>query len=129
MSNREERMGKRILVVEDEPDQLTTLKFRLEANGYEVISASDGEEGLAKAQKEHPDLILLDIMLPKMDGFEVCRRLKQDKSTSSIPVIGLTAYGRQYGEDKARAAGVNDYMDKAYEPKDLIARINSLLNK
>ncbi|MFH1199114.1 MAG: response regulator [Candidatus Omnitrophota bacterium] len=120
-------MAKRILIVEDEPDQREVLKFRLEQNGYEVILACDGEEGLLKAQTEHPDLVLLDIMLPKMDGFEVCRRLKQDKNTAAIPIMGLTAFSQKSTEEKVRAAGSNDFMSKLSDSSELLARIKRLI--
>ena len=84
-------MSTRILVVDDEPDAIELIRFNLKASGYDVITAEDGEEALSKARKFSPDLILLDVMLPEVDGLEVCKILRRDPATSSLPVIMLTA--------------------------------------
>ena len=122
-------MAKKILLVEDEPDQIAMLKVRLEANGYEFMSAMDGEEGLKKVNEEKPDLVLLDIIMPKMDGIEVCKRLKKDSNTKSIPVIVITAAGIKDAEQKSREVGADDYIKKPYDAADLVLKIKALVDK
>jgi two-component system alkaline phosphatase synthesis response regulator PhoP len=120
-------MGKKILIIEDEPDQRTIVDVRLKAAGYDVITASDGEEGLLKARNEDPDLILLDIVIPKRDGLEVCATLKSEAGRKRIPIIMLTAYGIDNIEEKSFAVGADDCIRKPYESKELLQKIKSLL--
>lgn len=120
---------KRILYIEDEPDQIKVVQERLEASGYGVISAKDGEEGIEKAKEEKPDLILLDIFLPKVRGFEVCKRLKQIPETRNIPIIVITASGVEYIEAQSKAAGATECVKKPYEAKALIEKIELLLKE
>lgn len=122
-------MGKKILFIEDEPDQIMMIKMRLEANNYEFVSAPDGEEGLKKAFEIKPDLVLLDLVMPKMDGYEVCRRLKKDPETSNIPILLITASGARDIEEKCIEAGANACIKKPCESKELLAKIKKLLNK
>src|SRR5437763_7812297 len=98
-------MSKRILVVEDQPDNRQIIRDLLTANEYQMTEAENGEEALAAVAKERPDLILMDIQLPIMDGYEATRRIKADPSLSSIPVIAVTSYALSGDEEKARAAG------------------------
>lgn len=123
-------MAKKILVVDDEPFIVQMVSSRLKANGYEVISAADGEEGLRKAQSEKPDLIILDVMMPKMDGFQVCATLKQDERFRSIPILIFTAKGgdeaRQVGLEDC---GANDYVSKPLEPQSFLAKVAELVGK
>ena len=116
-----------ILVVDDNPAALEILAARLSAGGYQVLTASDGEEGLTLARKVLPDLVLLDIMMPGIDGFEVCRRLKSDPSTEDIPVIFLSALGDT--EDKVRGLqlGALDYVSKPFKREEVIARVDTHL--
>ena len=121
-------MGKKILVVDDEPFIVQMVTSRLKAAGYEPISASDGEEALTKARSENPDLIILDVMMPKMDGFQVCATLKQDERYQKIPIIIFTAKG----SDEARQTGLEDcgadgYMTKPFEPQAFLAKISELI--
>jgi CheY-like chemotaxis protein len=121
-------MAKKILVVDDEPHIVKLVSSRLEANGYEVIAASDGKEGIEKAKEEQPDLILLDIAMPKMTGHEVLKKLKEDKDTKSIPVIMIT--GRSGAEDIVQCiadGGAVDYIVKPYIAADFLKKINSAL--
>ncbi|MEW6101254.1 MAG: response regulator [Candidatus Omnitrophota bacterium] len=118
---------KKILFIEDEPDQVMMIQIRLEASGLEMICASDGQEGLLKAKKENPDLILLDLLLPKMNGYEVCKELKQDSLTRKIPIIIITGSGTKDIEEKCLAAGADACIKKPYDSKELVARIKSLL--
>jgi len=120
---------KRILVVDDEEDILSVLKFRLEANDYEVLLASDGQEGLNKARTEKPDLIILDLMLPKIDGYKVCRMLKFDENYKSIPIIMFTARAEQKDEDLGKEMGADAYIIKPFEPEILLEKIRELLKK
>lgn len=118
---------KRILVVDDEKDFVKMLKFRLEANGYEVIPAFDGNQGLRLAQKEKPDLIILDIMMPGGDGHLVCERLKMSSFTWSIPIIFLTARSRPGDEAKAYELGAKYFLKKPYEPEVLLETVKRAL--
>lgn len=120
-------MSKKILFIEDEPDQIMMVSMRLEANGYQIISANNGEEGLKLAQKEKPDLVLLDLVMPKMDGSEVCRHLKQDAETKKIPIIIITASGVKNLEEKCLKSGAEDVIRKPFESADLVAKIRALL--
>jgi two-component system alkaline phosphatase synthesis response regulator PhoP len=119
-------MSTKILIVEDEKDIIEFLKYNLENEGFSVISANDGEEGLLK-MSEKPDIVLLDIMMPKMDGYEVCKRIRQNKETANIPVIFLTAKSSEYDEVKGLELGANDYILKPISPFKLIARIKATL--
>lgn len=120
---------KKVLYIEDEPDQIKVVGDRLEASGYGFISAADGEEGIRKAQEEKPDLILLDIFLPKIKGFDVCKRLKELPETSDIPIIVITASGVEYIDAQSKAAGASDCIKKPYEAKELILKIEQLLKE
>jgi len=117
-----------ILVVEDNPDNMTTIKAVLN-NRYEILEAIDGEIGLEMAQTKNPALILLDINLPKMDGFEVLRKLKVSKKTENIPTIALTAMAMKGDEEKILSAGFDGYMSKPIDPVLLIEKIASHLKE
>ncbi len=117
---------KRILMVEDEPALAKLTAFRLKTAGYEVLVATDGSQGLKMAGKERPDLILLDLELPVMDGYKVCRRLKDNESLKDIPVVILTASVDSITE-KAEQIGADDYLTKPYEPQDLLLKIKKFL--
>jgi DNA-binding response OmpR family regulator len=118
---------KRILVVDDEKDFVAMLKLRLEANGYEVIPAFDGVQGVAFAKRKKPDLILLDVMMPAGGGYLVCERLKMFSDTWSIPIIFLTAKSQPEDEAKAYSVGAKYYLTKPYEPKVLLAMVKRAL--
>ncbi|MCX5687872.1 MAG: response regulator [Candidatus Omnitrophica bacterium] len=120
---------KRILIVDDEEDILNVLRFRLEANNYEVLSASDGQEGLNKARSEKPNLIILDLMLPKLDGYKVCRMLKFDESYKAIPIIIFTARAQKNDEELGMEMGADAYIAKPFEPAILLGKIKELLEK
>ena len=120
---------KKILIIEDEPDQIMVLKERLEANGYDSVSALDGNEGLMKILLEKPDLILLDIIMPGMDGYEVCNRIRQAPGTKNIPVIVISAAGAKELEKNCFAVGANECIRKPYEAADLLLKIKALLKK
>ena len=120
---------KKILFIEDEPDQILMISLRLEKSGYDVISSMDGKEGLKKAAAEKPDLILLDVIMPGMDGLEVCRRLRKDPATKHIPILSATAAGLDNVEHECLAAGADDCVRKPYDSADLLSRIKRLLEK
>ena len=117
----------KILLVEDNEMNRDMLSRRLVRRGYEVVMAVDGEEGLAKAGELLPNLILMDMSLPKMDGWEATRRLKADPATSAIPVIALTAHAMSGDREQALAAGCNDYDTKPVEFSRLLEKIESLI--
>ncbi len=116
-------MGKKILFVEDEPDQVMVIKMRLEASGYEVITANDGLTGLKYVEDKRPDLVLLDIIMPGMDGIEVCKRLKANEKTKHIPVIAVTASGEEDLEKRCIEAGCSNVIKKPYDSKELLENI------
>lgn len=118
----------RILIIEDETDIIEALKLRLGANGYEVLVSTDGAEGLNRARSEKPDLIILDIRLPKMDGYKVCRILKYDENFSKIPIIMLTARVQQADIRQGEEAGADIYMTKPYKSEELLENIKKLLS-
>jgi len=120
-------MSKRILVVEDQDDNRRILRDLLTASGYELIEAVDGEQGLAAAQQEHPDLILMDIQLPGIDGYEVTRRIKANEALRSIPIIAVTSYALSGDDQKAFEAGCDAYVTKPFSPRQLLAKIKEYL--
>ncbi len=116
---------KHVLAVEDDKDILKLIAHNLEREGYEVTGATTGEDGIDAARSEKPDLILLDLMLPGIDGLEVCRRLKADPDTAHIPVIMVTAKGEDADVVTGFEHGADDYVTKPFSPKVLIARIRA----
>ena len=116
----------RILVVEDEKDIVRLIKYNLEKEGHQVIAAGDGEAGLAQARKEKPDLIILDLMLPKMDGMQVCRTLRQE---SKVPIIMLTAKKEELDRILGLELGADDYVTKPFSVRELSARVKSVLRR
>jgi two-component system cell cycle response regulator DivK len=119
----------RILYVEDNEDNVYMLRRRLERKGIEVIVAKDGAEGIETAQREHPDLILMDLSLPVMDGWEATRRLKEVPVTRAIPIIALSAHAMAGDRERALAAGCDDYDTKPVDLKSLLAKIEALLER
>jgi two-component system, cell cycle response regulator DivK len=121
-------MAKRILIVEDQEDNRAILRDLLTASGYEFIEAANGQEGLDKAQAEHPDLILMDIQLPVLDGYETTRQIKARPALAAIPIVAVTSYALSGDEAKARAAGCDGYVTKPFSPRNLLAVIRSFLD-
>ncbi len=119
----------RVLVVDDDPDIVESIKFDLELENIECIEAYDGEEALLKAQKENPDLILLDIMLPKIHGYKIARLLKFDKSYKHIPIIMLTARAQKADIELGEETGANEYVTKPFDMDMLIALVKKYLNE
>jgi two-component system alkaline phosphatase synthesis response regulator PhoP len=123
-------MGKRkILIIEDDKDIVEMLDYNLKEEGYETISALNGEEGIKLAGKERPDLIILDIMLPIMDGFEVCRTLKNDDTVAHIPIIILSAKSQETDKVVGLELGADDYVTKPFSPRELIARTRAIMRR
>jgi two-component system alkaline phosphatase synthesis response regulator PhoP len=119
----------KIMVVDDEIYIVHILDFSLGMEGYEVITALDGEQALDKARSDHPDLIVLDIMMPKLDGYETCKALKADPATKDIPVILLSAKGRNADQKLGFEVGADDYITKPFSPRKLVERINAILGQ
>jgi len=120
-------MRKRILVIEDQEDNRQIVRDLVTASGYELIEATTGEEGLEVAARERPDLILMDIQLPGIDGYEVTRRIKADPKLRHIPIIAVTSYALSGDDKKAFAAGCDSYVTKPYSPRLLLAKIREYL--
>jgi len=120
-------MSKRILVIEDQEDNRQILRDLLTSVDFEVIEAADGEAGLAAAAAHRPDLILMDIQLPGLDGYEATRRLKADAALYAIPVIAVTSHASSSDVDKARAAGCDAFVSKPFSPRQLLAKVREYL--
>ena len=120
-------MSKRILVVEDQEDNRQILRDLLTSVGYELIEAVDGEQGVAAATAQHPDLILMDIQLPVLDGYEATRRIKADPKLKHVPIIVITSYALSGDEEKARLAGCDAYVSKPFSPRQLLAMVREYL--
>ncbi|WP_449537220.1 winged helix-turn-helix domain-containing protein [Ferdinandcohnia sp. Marseille-Q9671] len=120
-------MNKKVLVVDDEQSIITLLQYNLQQAGYEVITALDGEEGLQKAIDESPQIIVLDLMLPKLDGIEVCKQLRQSKV--DIPILMLTAKDDEFDKVLGLELGADDYMTKPFSPREVVARVKAILRR
>ena len=118
----------KILIVDDEKDIVETLSFMLQAKGYEIISAYDGEEGLKLAKEEKPDLIILDVMMPKINGYKICRLLKYDAKYKNIPIIMVTARSQDNDKLIGEETGANEYKTKPFEFSDVLNVINKYTN-
>ena len=121
-------MSKRILIVEDQEDNRTIVRDVLSTVGYELIEALNGEDGVKLAQNERPDLILMDIQLPKMNGYEATQQIKSIAELKTIPIIAVTSYALSGDEVKARAAGCDGYIAKPYSPRELLAMVRKYLS-
>jgi len=122
-------MNAPILIVDDEPDTLELIEFNLKAAGFRCLTAGDGTEALRKAREFHPQLIILDLMIPEIDGLEVCKLLRRDVNTASIPIIMLTAKASEIDRVLGLELGANDYLTKPFSPRELVLRIKNLLKK
>jgi phosphate regulon transcriptional regulator PhoB len=122
-------MSSRVLIVEDEPDIRELVVHHLKREGYQVSAASSGEEALRQVQAAPPDLVILDLMMPSMDGLEVCRRLRQDPATASLPIVMLTAKGDEVDRVLGLEIGADDYVVKPFSPKELLARVRAVLRR
>lgn len=122
-------MAKRVLVVDDEIDLVDSLALRLEQDGYEVLKALDGKEGYEKAQSQKPNAIILDLRMPRLDGFQVCRLIKFDETLKAIKIIILTAHDSEHEHKTAKALGADAFMAKPYDHAELSAQLKKLLGE
>jgi DNA-binding response OmpR family regulator len=120
-------MTRKVLIADDEPNIVISLEFLLRREGFEVLVAVDGDEALARARAEKPDLVLLDVMMPKMNGFDVCQALRADPVLAGMRVLMLTAKGRDTEVSKGLGLGADAYVTKPFSTKELVAQIRSLL--
>ena len=120
---------RKIVVIEDEPDILEAIQYNLEREGFRVITATSGDDGLQTVIREDPDLLVLDLLLPGLDGLEVCRRLKMDPVTQKIPIIMVSAKGEESDIVLGLGVGADDYVTKPFKPKELVARVRAVLRR
>src|SRR5713226_1919675 len=119
-------MGHKILIVDDEPHIVELVKYNLLQDGYDVVTAYDGSEAVTRAHEVHPDLIILDLMLPYIDGLEVCRRIRRE---SSVPILMLTAKDGELSRVVGLEIGADDYVTKPFSPRELVARVRAILRR
>jgi len=119
--------GKKILVVDDEPNVVRTLTFVLKKEGYDVSSAGNGEEALSRVHESKPDMMFLDVMMPKKNGYEVCQELKSNSGSSDIHIIMLSAKGQEADREKALTLGADEFMTKPFSPLGVVERVKALL--
>jgi DNA-binding response OmpR family regulator len=123
----DQAMAKRVLVVDDEPNIVMSLRFLMEREGFQVEVASTGQAAVAALDREPADLVLLDIMMPELDGFEVCQRIRNNPAWRATKVVMLTAKGRDVERDKGLALGADDYVTKPFSTRDLVAKVKRML--
>lgn len=120
-------MRRKILVVEDDPDQLEVIRLSLKAAGFAIGTAANGTDALVKTRSISPDLIILDLMLPGLNGFDVCESLRRDPATASVPIIILTGLCSQFGRFAGLESGANDFLHKPFDPQQLVSKVEKLL--
>ena len=120
-------MNNKILVIEDDPIALRLVQYTLQHEGYQVLTAPTGLEGLKKAREENPDLIVMDVMLPGIDGFEICHRLRADPQTAQLPILMLSAKAQEIDRAMGLKVGANDYLSKPASPSEIIRKIKRML--
>jgi phosphate regulon transcriptional regulator PhoB len=120
---------KRILIIEDDPDIVELVRYNLSKEGYQVAAVGDGVTGLEKTRKSQPDLIVLDLMLPKLSGLEVCKEIRNDAALKQLPILMLTARGEEMDRVVGLEVGADDYVTKPFSPRELVARIRALLRR
>jgi DNA-binding response OmpR family regulator len=123
----DQAMAKRVLVVDDEPNIVMSLRFLMEREGFQVEVASTGQAAVAALDREPADLVLLDIMMPELDGYEVCQRIRSNPAWRATKVVMLTAKGRDVERDKGMALGADDYVTKPFSTRDLVAKVKQML--
>jgi two-component system alkaline phosphatase synthesis response regulator PhoP len=129
MAIKEITMDKKILVIEDDPATLRLVDYSLRHKGYQVLTASNGLEGIRKARSEKPDLIILDVMLPGMDGFEICHRLRSEPDTAQLLILMFSAKAQEVDRGTGLKVGADDYLTKPVDPRELVNRVESLLTR
>ncbi len=120
-------MSKTVLIVDDEPNIAISVNFLMSREGLEVLTAHDGEEGLARIRADRPDLVVLDVMMPKLDGFEVCRAVRTDPALAGVRILMLTAKGRTAEIAKGLSLGADAYIPKPFSTRELVAKVKELL--
>jgi DNA-binding response OmpR family regulator len=120
-------MNKKVLIVDDEPNIVISVEFLMRREGFEVLVARDGEEGLARVQADRPDLVVLDVMMPKLDGFEVCKAVRADPTLAGVRILMLTAKGRAAEISKGLSLGADAYIPKPFATRELVAKVKELL--
>src|ERR1700741_423563 len=120
---------KRVLLIEDDRDIVELVRYNLEREGFQVAAASDGATGLAQGRKTPPDLFLLDLMLPKLSGLEICKEIRRDQSLNRLPILMLTARGEEADRVVGLEMGADDYVTKPFSPRELLARVKALLRR
>ncbi len=123
------RLNKKILIIEDDPGSLRLIVYSIQHEGYQVLTAANGLEGLRKAVKEEPDLVILDVMLPGMDGFEVCHRLRTEAQTAQLPILMLSAKAQEVDKATGLKVGADDYVSKPWRRFELVTKITTLLER
>jgi DNA-binding response OmpR family regulator len=123
------RVTPKILVVDDEPDAVELIEFNLKSAGFDVVTAADGNDALKKARTFSPDLLILDLMLPEVDGLEVCKVLRRDSATAGLPIIMLTAKAAEIDRVLGLELGADDYITKPFSPRELVLRVKNLLRR
>ncbi|HBG48651.1 MAG TPA: two-component system response regulator [Cyanobacteria bacterium UBA9971] len=129
MTGNDKKAKKKILIVDDEPDIVETLKFLIESEGFESIIAMDGEEALRKAKEENPDIMILDVMLPKINGYKVCRLLKFDNKYKHIPILMVTARSQEEDKVIGEETGADEYITKPFDINELLQKIHLYLKR
>jgi DNA-binding response OmpR family regulator len=122
-------MNEKILVVEDDPISLRLIQYTLQHEGYQVLSAPNGLDGMRKVREEEPDLVILDVMLPGIDGFEICHRLRAEPQTARLPILMLSAKAQEIDRDTGLKVGADDYLAKPASPSEIVKRVESLLTQ
>jgi len=122
-------MRRKILVVEDDPDQLEVIRLSLKTAGFAIGTAANGTDALVKTRTISPDLIILDLMLPGLNGFDVCESLRRDPATASVPIIILTGLCSQFGRFAGLESGANDFLLKPFDPEQLVSKVEKLLSQ
>ncbi len=122
-------MAKRILIVDDEPNIVLSLEFLMKKAGYEVSTAEDGEQALAAIHEQHPDLVLLDVMMPRKDGFQVCQSIREEDEFQDLRIVMLTAKGRDLEQEKGLSLGADDYITKPFSTQDVVNKVRQLLGE
>ena len=122
-------MPKRILIVDDEPNIVLSLEFLMKKNGYEVETATDGDQAIAAAEQQKPDLMLLDVMMPRKDGYQVCQLLRGRDEFNDVRIVMLTAKGRDVEREKGLSLGADDYITKPFSTQDVVDKVSELLGQ
>ncbi len=122
-------MAKRILIVDDEPNIVLSLEFLMKKAGYDVATAEDGEQALTAIQEHRPDLVLLDVMMPKKDGFQVCQNIREQDEYRELRIVMLTAKGRDLEQEKGLSLGADDYITKPFSTQDVVNKVRQLLGE